>query len=289
MIKKINTVDGWQIFEENSIFDLADLAFNEQVATSEKNRQFINNNLRKHLTGKDEWANYYQPQTLLKDLFCPPTEKYTQAVLALKEQIQIENPAFSFVAVRRRQRRYAETGDEIDADRYLSHNPAFWQRIERVPVEKPVVKIGVNLAADWSRKPEDLLWRGAAILALADRLSASGYSVQIDALLAVGNLSRRAKANDCLVVIRLKESDKPLDLNTLVFPVCEIAFMRCIVVHALARLKDGEITTYLGRPAFVIAPIRKNYDYIMENNLFGRADALAWLAIAGEKIKGNHV
>ena len=82
--------------------------------------------------------------------------------------------------VTRRARRSESNGDEIDAERLYSGDAAFWRESRREHSAGPQrVTVAINLSVNWKVKPEAVLWRGVAGLALADLFDAAGYSVQI--------------------------------------------------------------------------------------------------------------
>ena len=72
-----------------------------------------------------------------------------------------------------------DNGDELDYDR-LRDGRDFWRTSRRENTHGPsTITIVVNVGAGCRVKHEDILWRGAAAIALATRLEEAGYRVEI--------------------------------------------------------------------------------------------------------------
>lgn len=81
------------------------------------------------------------------------------------------------------------------------------------------VRIVVDLCASASRKGDELFWRPAAALIVAERLLASGHSVEIVGTFGVHNLaantSKGGDSGSLLCSVLLKPFDRPLNLESL--------------------------------------------------------------------------
>lgn len=222
--------------------------------------------------GGDAWTNHYSRASLAAALNNPPAA-ILQAIEDMRAQIDAEFPAPC--RPRRRIRHGLDFGEELDADRFLAREPNCWDRSVRVPRPKLTVGIAVNVAIEWDRKAEHLLYRGAAILALADALTERGFSVGIDLLSATYKpTSTVTKAVGRFVI---KRPEQPLDLGSLALAACEIAFARLAVFVPQGRHLPGKLKKGLGRPMTLPAADRARYEYAADADVLSREAAVAWL------------
>src|SRR5439155_9465989 len=109
----------------------------------------------------------------------------------------------------------ADDGDEVDYDR-LRSGQEFWRASRREFCSgSPIVSVFFNIATPASREPEEILWRGAAALVLANLLEATGYRVELWAAQYCTRCSYEDGAG-VFTAVCLKRSEQPLDLATLV-------------------------------------------------------------------------
>jgi hypothetical protein len=223
-------------------------------------------------TGDYKWANYYTRERLLDQVFNPPGD-LLRAVDRMREHLigELDLPT----RPRRQVRRGLDWGDELDADRWLHRDPAPWERTERAPEPRRTITIGCNVSAHHQIKPEQLLYRGAAALALADLLTSQGCNVGIVLFKCVESPTNQVEQG--VVRCVLKAPDMPLDLSALTFALCEIAFYRCVVVCAAARRWPGKLGSGLGYPNGLPAPDRRGLDYLIDSNVLGEDAAVSWL------------
>ena len=160
----------------------------------------------------DLWTNHYGYMRLAADAANPPAH-LLDAVNSMRQRMidRVAPPN----ATRRRLRRGRDWGDDIDSDRFLARDPMMWNRVEREPQAKRSVMIGCNLAVNAGRKPEDLLWRGASALALADVLTQRGVNVGVVLFSSVGTPS--SVVNRGVIKYMAKDPQMPLDLGALAF------------------------------------------------------------------------
>jgi hypothetical protein len=115
----------------------------------------------------------------------------------------------------KRQVKFNETeGDEIDLDRLRQGQP-FWRKSEREETVGPTtitIVIDTSTAAHYDSA--DILWRGAAGVALTKILESKGYSVElwvVNGCKLFMGLSTRVMSSCCL-----KRCMDPLDMSTLI-------------------------------------------------------------------------
>ena len=108
-------------------------------------------------------------------------------------------------------------GDEIDFDR-LRAGQEFWRKSKRESNRGPqTLTIFTDMSAPCGEKSEDLLWRGAAAIALTYLLEAHGYRVELWVTGGSDVLERNKHAIS--TAIKLKGTSDPLDANSLVAAV----------------------------------------------------------------------
>lgn len=119
------------------------------------------------------------------------------------------------VSIRRRRER-AEFGDEVDMQSvYRGDLPRAWTRCRRrAGSGVRSVTIVVNLGANCTVDADQMFWRGAAALRLADALVGSGYSIAIVGAEACQRYD--SDSNNVLAqFVEIKAEDQPLDLDKL--------------------------------------------------------------------------
>lgn len=139
-------------------------------------------------------------------------------------------------------------GDELDIHRVYSGDlgNAWTRRKRQRRVAPNVVTIAADLAIMWSQKPDELFWRGAAVMRLADILTEAGYAVRIVAQIYCK--SSTYDGDNVEQLIPVKESSDPLDLNSVASTICLTGFFRMIGFQNIARV-EGEVTEGYGKVA----------------------------------------
>lgn len=265
--------DGVYRYEFKSVTECVQNAMNYGKAQNEHNQKWIDNQLDRTLSGHSEWGNYYTKEKFEHDLQNPPAH-IVEAVEQLKEYITEEVSSVGY-APRRKVRRGCEFGEEIDADKFLCRNPNLWDRTVREMQEKKTVTIGCNLAIAGSRKAKELLYRGAAAVALAEVLGAKGYNVGIT-LFESRTSCTSSVSKFCSRVI-VKEPNMSLDISSVSFAICEIAFFRACLANGAMRLADGEVYSSLGSPASLFEADAAEVDYYIDSNVFSKEQAVEWV------------
>ena len=110
-------------------------------AQNEKNRLLISQRLSEHMTGRDDWSNYYTKAKLL-DAIANPPRHLLDAVEAMRSQLvdEISPP----VCTRRRVRRNQDFGDELTPESVLVRSLTPWERMTREAQPRRCVTIGVT-------------------------------------------------------------------------------------------------------------------------------------------------
>lgn len=129
----------------------------------------------------------------------------------------------------RRRARWADQGDEIDQQKVWGGNlETAWRRVRRESTRGPQrIRVAVPIIASAGVRSEAMAWRGVAGVALADRLSAAGHSVEIVAI-SKGNLIAVGNPRSLVTVI-VKPYEQPVDIASLANVVASSLFFRAAV------------------------------------------------------------
>lgn len=113
---------------------------------------------------------------------------------------------------RRRRLRFNEyDGDEVDLDRLRAGQP-FWRCSARETVDGPVtINVFVDTTTPCDEDHSNILWRGAAGIALAIVMESVGYRVRLWCVQGSEGYHDKRQFTGTL----LKEADQPLDKSTL--------------------------------------------------------------------------
>jgi len=258
-------------FEHDSIRDAVRDAFTDYAQT-EANRDKINLSHRRSLTGDNTWAHHFTQERLLAEV-SNPSQHLLDTVEEMKREIvgDLDLPA----APRRKVKRGLDYGDELDADRYLNREPNAWDRNCRELQPRRAVTIGCNVAVHFRRRPEELLYRGAAALALADVLTERGVNVGIVVFKCVREPSDRVEK--AVTRYPVKDPLMPLDVGALAFAMCEIAFARVIGVHGASRHYPGSLDSGYGYSDDLPWADAKGLDYLIEQTVVSKESAVEWI------------
>lgn len=128
---------------------------------------------------------------------------------------------------RRRTRFQEDDGDELDYDR-LRTGRAYWRTSRRETCRGPAtITIIVDVGGNCKRASRDLLWRGAAAVALAQRLEEAGYRVELWAVARFNKSKRTSRgpssrgpwAWSVFQAVCLKRPEDPVVPSTLIAAV----------------------------------------------------------------------
>ncbi len=261
--------DGVHRYEFGSIGDAVEDSLASH-GTTESNRTMID---RKH---RFNWGgyfyNYLSKETFLAELV-QPNAKLLDAIEKMREEIVGE---LAMPTCRRRKIRHGQDdGEELDPDRVLARDPYAWDKSVRVEHTRRTVTIGCNISVLCDVKAEQLLYRGAAALALADILTERGFNVEIVAFKAVAGPS--SEVRNGVIKYQVKPANMPLDLNTVAVGLCELAFARAVGVYGSARHWPGQIDGGLGYSCNLPAADREGLDYLIEQTCLSREVAVEWI------------
>lgn len=132
-------------------------------------------------------------------------------------ELQVSLPAP--VSRRRRPKWLQDDGSEICLDR-LRSGQDFWRDARRqTSTGQNTITIITDMATPSIVDSRDILWRGAAAVALTHLLEEAGYRVELIAASSVQNVYTSTTnpdcPHDCCHAITLKHPEQPVDLSTL--------------------------------------------------------------------------
>jgi len=224
-------------------------------------------------TGKgDAFTNGYDFERVEAAMADPPAH-LVSAVDAMRAQL-LDRLALPMTR-RRRVRRGVDWGEDLDADRFLARDPNVWVRTEREPQVKRTAYIGCNLAVAWFQKPDELLWRGAATMALADALTRRGVNVGI--VLFFSGISPANGIESVVVRFVAKDPQMPLDRAGLTLAACEIAWFRLVALWATAKTLPGRLRPGLGYVRPLPKKDRQALDAVIDSDVNTREAAERWV------------
>lgn len=117
-------------------------------------------------------------------------------------------------------------GGAVDMGRYLTGDPECMRRVVMSPA-KPIVRIAVAAGYAWTHSADKVLANGAPVVALCELLAASGFGIEIDAVsLQSGGDGRTAGTPRLRTIIRIKESNQPVDLGSFAYAIAHPSFSR---------------------------------------------------------------
>lgn len=268
----IRGIDGIHRYEYGSISEATELAVTSYAQTDSGR---IDLDGRQHGYWGGDFYNFYSKDRLLGEL-SNPSQGLVDAVQQMRDRLSEELALPT--TPRRKIRRGQDYGDEVDVDRWLARDPYMWDRNVREQNPSRTVTIGCNIAVSCGRKPHELLWRGAAALALADFLNERGVNVQIVVFKAVEGPA--AGVSKGVIRYTVKDATMPLDVNSLALAMCEIGWCRAVAVHGGARHWPGKLQMGLGTPCNLPAADAKGIDYLIEQTVVTQEGADAWLRAA---------
>lgn len=110
---------------------------------------------------------------------------------------------------------WGPTGDEMDLEKFMAGEVNCWKTYKRESTEGPAtVTIFIDTSTEFHRQSEDILWRGAAAIALAHILEEKGYSCEI--FVVNGSRLFSYEGTAVMTACCLKRCGDPIDQATLV-------------------------------------------------------------------------
>ncbi len=225
----------------------------------------------------NSWADM-RSESWMREALQTPDPTTLESVKSLSEKIEARIPSMTRSAPKRVRRRNLEDGCEITPDRFLMRSPEMWERMERTAQPTRTIKIAVEYSVSCMQTRSDMLYRGAALIALSDWLCVNGYSVEIvglwcdRAITSGGGLSWSA--------VTIKPFRSPLDIGAITTATCEIAFARMIVLLGQAVHSDRVLAGNLGYPAPMPEAVKQelSIDLTCPTSVTTESRAVEWLA-----------
>lgn len=213
------------------------------------------------------------------------------AGVAKLEQITVgELPAPQDI---RRRRVRSDQGDELDMQAvYRGDLSRAWSRTKRQSRNSVrSVSIVIDLCGNASVTSDQLFWRGAAGLRLANELTNAGYSVAVYG--AAGAVRIDSTGDHRLAqFVEIKAEDSPLDMDRLASLTCLAGFFRTSLFTGIIWAADkvgkrvdyglGQSTNEALAEGIKALPIPQ--DAIIQPQVKNKAQAEAWLKSVLEQI-----
>jgi hypothetical protein len=169
----------------------------------------------------------------------------------------------------------ADDGDEIDMDRLRAGQDCWRQTVREERDAPQTLCLVFSLSTSASYGSDEVLWRGAVAIVLADLLEACGYRVELWAV----SYGRHAyyDGSDAFVAAKLKGSASPLDIAALVNGIAGW-FYRTVVFQSYhvplrARSSRTVIAIHEGMPAII--ELAGNARVVTIDNVWDRSAAVA--------------
>src|SRR5215475_3337893 len=170
-------------------------------------------------SGREEWfgtASWQETVDLVERGWPQGRDLMGQILANVEAQTQNEIVKDAFV--------WDVTGDFVDVGAYCSGEPECMVRTQRKRLAKVrVARLCANLSASGGVSAEVLRWRGACILALVDKLQASGIRAEVDIALC-----QKKNENAIIRLVTVKRAEEPLHLDTLAFHLSNPSSLRRI-------------------------------------------------------------
>ena len=169
----------------------------------------------------------------------------------------------------RRRRVRADFGNELDIHSvYAGQLATAWGAMRRqlrqaVREVALVAPIGVKCSVS----PEQLFWRGAALLRAADLLHEAGYAVAIIGAYVSHDIDEQLKW-DMIHTVQIKTVDQPLNPSVLAATVCLAGFVRVCGFRALSSDESIKTTSAMGH--YNEAKLNELVEHYIATELTGR-------------------
>jgi len=193
----------------------------------------------------------------------------------------------------RRRRVRSDQGDELDMQAvYRGDLSRAWSRTKRQSrTSVRSVSIVIDLAGNANVTSEQLFWRGAAGLRLADELTTAGYSVAVYGAAGATNYTSDG-GDDVCQFVEIKAEDAPMDMDRLASLTCLSGFFRTSLftgIYFAADKLGKQASSGLGRSdntliAKGIKQLPIPQEAIIQPALKNKDTAEAWLKSVLEQI-----
>lgn len=160
---------------------------------------------------------------------------WERGLLRMQESMdKLRNVEVRPLSIKRRNT-WQDQGDTLDIHRvYSGQLDRAWQKCKRRPLAGTRnITLVCDTIESGGNDAETMFWRGAAVVTLADKLTAAGYNVEV--------VSAWTGRMSSLVIchVTVKQSWQPLDIPTLTAAVACPAYFRCIG-HCWGNKVDGD-------------------------------------------------
>lgn len=109
------------------------------------------------------------------------------------------------------------------------------------PIKAKVIDVYYDVTASCGTKPEEIIARGKKLLGVIKKLELSGYRIN---LYGVQTYSDYTECD--MLVVKLKSSDRPIDLKRLSFPLIHPSFFRVIGFDWYSKFPIGKYRSGYG-------------------------------------------
>lgn len=156
-----------------------------------------------------------------------------------------------------------EETDDVDFDKMMAGDAAFYRKTSREQTGgPPTVTIFIDTTTPYTMDASDVLWRGAAAIALAKKLEEKGYQTEM----WVVNGSKLF-ANDPMRVMTaccLKRPSDPIDVSTLVNIVSGWCYRTLIfnLLYTICRKSNKSVEYGLGS---CVTPTQADLDLLSQD------------------------
>lgn len=181
----------------------------------------------------DLGAGFKGMQKLVKSGWHVGTEEIAAKLKDLRHRVE-EEPAGYFNAV---------VGQFFDIGLVLSGEPECW--FEQAFEEKrKVVKVAVQTLASCAIPADLIKNRGAAVVALVEKLQAEGFIVELEVIIYAGSSDRYSLGNCPFITVKLNLGCSPIDIDTAAFCLAHPAFTRRLGFAIFEAVIKGDCGTY---------------------------------------------
>lgn len=186
-----------------------------------------------------------------EDLQSAIQSNWDEGILTMMEFIEkLEREAIPEIKSLKARRRYNNQEGEVDTDRFLGGDPNYYYKMEKEADGKiPEVTIVIDCTGTYHIDSMDLLWRGAAAIALTKILEEKGYRCEIWAT-SGSRFYNEHPDRGVVVTTELKKTSDPLDVSTLINTVSGWFFRsEMFTLWATIAEREGKSLHYaLGAP-----------------------------------------
>ena len=226
-------------------------------------KRFSKKNKEAHADRHNELINGNVTQTEIKSFFMDNPKEATKylsgkaswpkglaAATEMKDSVSGVHAQYSY----KKKLSYDEDGFDLDIDRFMDYEfESMWRKMKTTARRKKkpgkVISFLQNGCDSWNVKPENFIWNGIALSALADIMEASGMRTWITLGWAVSSLCKRAPqghTNRFFNFIDIKVPEQPLDFEHLVTWSAHPAALRVAIFRSWYNLK-WVVTGSLGK------------------------------------------